>query len=104
MEKLKNNEARPKFTGSYKKNAWYALCILFQEVNPIFSNFIKYLESKHDVERYIAEKNNQIEEYRKRWDCVYKYFHYHSQAHKYKLFCNSSFFSFFYNVFYIVAV
>ena len=26
MQKLKNNEARPKFTGSYKKKAWY--CIL----------------------------------------------------------------------------
>ena len=22
MQKLKNNEARPKFTGSYKKKAW----------------------------------------------------------------------------------
>ena len=48
----------------------YMLCISFTDVN-----FIKYLESKHDVEKFIAEKNNRIEEHRKRWCYVYKYFH-----------------------------
>ena len=38
----------------------------YREQKPIFSNFIKYLESKHDVKTYIAKKNNQIEEHRKR--------------------------------------
>ena len=33
------------------------------------------IESKHNVEMYIAKKNNQIEEHRKRWGCVYKYCH-----------------------------
>ena len=47
----------------------------YREQKPIFSNFIKYLESKHNVEMYITKKNNQIEERRKRWGCVYKYFH-----------------------------
>ena len=47
----------------------------YREQKPSFSNFIKYLESKHNVEMYIAKKNNQIEEHRKRWGCVYKYFH-----------------------------
>ena len=47
----------------------------YREQKPSFSNFIKYLESKHNVEMYIEKKNNQIEEQRKRWGCVYKYFH-----------------------------
>ena len=47
----------------------------YREQKLSFSNFIKYLESKHNVEMYIAKKNNQIEEHRKRWGCVYKYFH-----------------------------
>ena len=47
----------------------------YRERNPSFSNFIKYLESKHNVDMYIAKKNNQIEEHMKRGGCVYRYFH-----------------------------
>ena len=32
----------------------------YREQKPNFSNFIKYLESKHNVEMYIAKKNTQI--------------------------------------------
>ena len=47
----------------------------YREEKPSFYNFIKHLESKHYVEKYIAKKNNQIEEHRKKRGCVSKYFH-----------------------------
>ena len=47
----------------------------YREEKPTFLILQKNLESKHDVEMYIAKKHNQIEKHRKRWGCVYKYFH-----------------------------
>ena len=68
--------------------------LIFQFLN--FSNFFKHLESKHDVKKYIADKNNKIGEHRKRSGYVYNIFTQSklqlSLAHKYKLCCNISFF------------
>ena len=45
MQKLKNNEARPKFTGSYKKKSVYSKFLLFRsKLFMFFANLYKHKE------------------------------------------------------------